>query len=119
MTTIVLSALETGSNTDILQATRLQTLMEGGVLSLECGASDAVAANNYVMSLQLPAGHTPFNGVLVPQGGPTAGVAGVLDDRMTLKYRAVIGKGGGHPVFSIVETGDTEFMWRIVYQDNR
>lgn len=119
MSTIVLSAIETGSNADILQGTRLQTLMAGGILTIIIAAADAIAANNYVMSLQLPNGKTPLNGVLVPQGQLTAGVVGILDDRLALKFRARIGQGGGHPVFSVVEIGDTECIWRATYQDSR
>lgn len=110
---IVLSAQEAASNTDILQGTRLQTVPRNGVLSFELAASDNVAANNYVVSIQLPDGSTPLNATLVP-GGATAGLAGVIDDRLSLKARFRIGQGG-HCVFSCVETGDAELTWRVTY----
>lgn len=119
MTTIVETGIENATNTDILQATRLQTLMEGGVLSLEVSASDCDLTNNYAISLQMPNGKTAMNGVLVGQGGATAGVVGIMDERTSTKFRAVVGKGGGHPVFSCVETGDAEIFWRATYQDSR
>lgn len=119
MSTIVLSGLLAASDEDILQGTRLQTLMEGGMLTVEVGGSDCVAANHYLMSLQLPNGKTPMNGVMVPQTSEVAGTGGTLDDRKTLRFRTTIGKGGGHPVFGLVEVGDTEAIWRVTYQDSR
>ncbi len=115
MSTIVESALIAATNTDILQATRLQTLMGGGVLTIEVSASATAAANNMVMSLQLPNGKTPLNGVLIPVGS----AAGSLDDRTSLKFRVAIGQGGGHPVFSMVLTGTSIVIFRATYQDNR
>lgn len=112
---IVLSAILTGSNTDILQGTRLQTVPAGGILQIAMAAADANATNNYLASLQLPSGDTPMNGVMVPQGSATAGVIGILDDRLMLGFIATVAQGG-HPVFSVVETGDSEFFYRIVYK---
>ncbi len=114
MSVIVLSALLTASNTDILNSTRLQTVPQNGTLTFLMSASDAIAANNYVVSIQMPDGNTPLDGVLVPQGGLTAGVTGVLDDRTLLGYSGFV-EAGGHAVFSVVETGDTEFMYRVIY----
>lgn len=110
---IILSGQETGSNVDILQATRLQSVPRGGILTFEMQASDNVAANNYTASVQLPDGDTPMTNVLVP-GGLTAGLAGVIDDRVELLASFPIGQGG-HCVFSCVETGDAEFDWRVVF----
>jgi len=107
------SGLEAASNTDILQGGRLQTVPSNGVLSFELQAADAVAANNYVISVQLPNGMTPLNGVIVPSGD-VAGLAGVIDDRLALKLRFRISQGG-HCVFSCVETGDTELSWRVSF----
>lgn len=115
---IVLSAVLIASNTDILQGTRLQTVPRGGTLTFMMSASDAIAANHYTVSLQLPSGDTPMNGVWVPQGQMTAGIVGVLDDRLMLGFVARV-EQGGHPVFSVVETGDTEFFYRIVYKPGR
>lgn len=110
---IILSATETGSNTDILQGTRLQTVPAGGLLTFEMQAADNVAANNYTVSIQLPSGDTPMSNVLVP-AGETAGLAGVIDDRVELLASFPV-QQGGHCLFSCVETGDTEFTWRVTY----
>jgi len=111
---IVLSAILTGSDADILQGTRLQTVPQGGSLLFLMSASDAIAANNYTVKIQLPSGDTPLDGVIVPQGQLTAGTPGILDDRLMLAFRATVAQGG-HCVFGVVETGDTEFMYRVVY----
>lgn len=110
---IILSDVESASNTDILQGTRLQTVPQSGVLTFEMQASDNVAANHYVVSVQMPGGDTPINGVRVP-GGNSTGLAGVIDERTDLTVSFVI-EQGGHCVFSCVETGDAEFSWRLTY----
>lgn len=112
--TIIQSDTETGTNTDILAGTRLQNAPANGVMLFEMQASDAVAANKYVVSIQLPNGGNPMDGVLVP-AGETAGLAGVLDERTKLMYSAQV-EQGGHVVFSVVETGDTEFTHRVTFQ---
>ncbi len=113
MTTIIVSGQETASNGDILQGTRLQTVPAGGVLTFEMQSADNVAANSYTASIQLPSGETPMNGVLVP-GGLTAGLAGIIDERVNLTASFGV-QQGGHTVFSCTETGDTEFDWRVTY----
>lgn len=110
---IILSGQESGSNADILQGTRLQTVPAGGVVTFEVQSSDNVAANNYTASVQLPSGDTPLESVLVPAGA-TAGLAGVLnsDDKMMMSFGVA---QGGHVVFSVTETGDAELTWRVTY----
>lgn len=110
---IILGGFEAASNTDILQGTRLQTVPGPGVLTFEIQAADNVAANNYSVSIQLPGGDTPMNGTPIP-GGATAGLAGILDERMNLTASFPITQGG-HCVFSCVEVGDTEMTWRVTY----
>lgn len=110
---IILAGQEAASNADILQGTRLQTVPQGGYLTFEFQAADNVAANNYVASVQLPGGDTPLESMLVP-GGRDVGLAGVINDND--KFMATFGVAqGGHTVFSVVETGDTEFTWRVTY----
>jgi len=111
--TIILSSQEAGSNTDILQGTRLQTVPASGVLSFELQAADNDGTNNYVASVQMPNGDTPMNAVRIPCGNST-GLAGVIDGRTALKARFRIAQGG-HCVFSTVETGDSELTWRVTY----
>lgn len=110
---IILSGQEAATNTDILQGTRLQSIPANGQLTFELQASDNVAANNYTVSIQLPGNDSPLTNVLVP-GGATAGLAGVIDERLDLQATFGITQGG-HCVFSCVETGDAEMSWRVTF----
>ncbi len=111
---IVVGGLEAATNTDILQATRLQTVPKNGWLSFEIQGADGVAANFYDVTIQLPNGDTPLTNVPVPCNSVTAGLAGVINDRDALLLRFRIGQGG-HCVFACVETGDTEMAWRVTF----
>ncbi len=113
MQTIILSGAEVGSNADILQGTRLQTVPSSGILTFELQGSDNDATNNYTVSVQMPGGETPMNGVRIPCGNST-GLAGVIDDRTDLQASFPIAQGG-HCVFSCTETGDAELTWRVTY----
>ncbi len=113
MSPIIVGGFEAATATDILQGTRLQTVPGPGVLTFEIQAADNVAANNYSVSVQLPGGDTPMNGVPVP-GTATAGLAGILDERQNLTASFPITQGG-HCVFSCVEVGDTEMTWRVTF----
>lgn len=110
---IILSDQEAASNSDILQGSRLQTVPAGGRLLFELQASDNDGTNHMTVSLQLPNGDTPMNGVRVPVGNST-GLAGVLDERTNLTASFIVNQGG-HPVFSCTETGDTELTWRVTF----
>ncbi len=110
---IILSSQEAASNADILQGTRLQTVPQGGYLTFEFQASDNVAANNYVASIQLPGGDTPLESMRVP-GGRDTGLAGVINDNDKFMATFPVAQGG-HTVFSVTETGDTEVTWRVTY----
>lgn len=107
------AGLEAATNTDILQGTRLQTVPSNGVLTFEIQASDLIAANSMAVSIQLPNGDTPMNGVFAP-GTATAGLTGILDDRLYMRASYPIGQGG-HCSFSCVEVGDTELTWRVTF----
>lgn len=113
MSTIILSDQEAATNADILQGTRLQTVPAGGVLTFELQASDNDATNNYTVSVQLPGGDTPMNGVRIGCGNST-GLAGVIDERTDLQASFPVAQGG-HTVFSCTETGDSELTWRVTY----
>ncbi len=115
---IVESGLEAATNTDILQGTRLQTVPTMGTMLFLLAASDNNATDNYTVSIQLPDGRTPLNGVLIPQGQLTAGVVGILQSDFMLAYEARVNQGG-HTVFSCTETGDSELFWRIIYSPGR
>lgn len=113
MSIIMVTSFDAATNTDILQGTRLQTVPSNGILSFELQASDNDATNRYAVTISLPNGDTPLDGVLVPQGA-TAGLAGMIDDRLALKVRFRIDQGG-HCVFSVTETGDAEVFSRVVF----
>lgn len=107
---ITVSGFEAATNTDVLNGTRLLTVGIGQ-LKVEVIAADNVAANNYTCSLTLPSDEAPWLDVLVPGGG-TAGLAGVMDDRLSLSGIYQI-NAPGHVTLSFVETGDTEVYWRV------
>ena len=110
---IILSSLESATNTDILQGTRLQTVPAGGVLTFELQASEASVSNNYVVFVQMPNGDTPMNSTRVPACNPNA--TGVIDERQNLTVSFPISQGG-HCVFSCIETGGgANLAWRVTY----
>lgn len=112
-TPIIVSGQEAATNADILQGTRLQSMPGPGLLTFELQAADNVAANNYTASVQLPGGDTPMNAARIP-AGLTAGLAGVIDERVNLTASFRVTQGG-HCVFSCIEVGDTEFDWRVTF----
>tara|TARA_R100001198_G_C5096965_1_gene130940 strand:+ start:240 stop:587 length:348 start_codon:yes stop_codon:yes gene_type:complete len=109
---IILSSIENAANSDILQGTRLQTVPAGGVLTFELQASKNEAANFNAVSIQMPNGDTPLNNVNVPGCNPSLG--GVIDERQNLTVSFPITQGG-HCVFSVSETGTSQFAWRVTY----
>ena len=109
---IILSSVETATNADILQGTRLQTVPAGGVLTFELQAEENSTTNNYAVSIQMPNGDTPLNNVRVPACNPA--LAGVIDERQNLTVSFPIMQGG-HCVFSATETGGTLMSWRVTY----
>ena len=113
---IVLSALVTATTADLLQGTRLQTVPAGGFLTFELESSTADATNNFTVSIQMPNGDTPLNGVMIP--GNAQARAGVLDDREKLMITLPIAQGG-HPVVSFTETGSATVLYRITYTPAR
>lgn len=113
MTTIIVGGLESATNADVLQGTRLQSMPSAGLLTFQIQASDGVAANNYTATVQLPGGDNPMNAVPVPAGS-VAGLAGVIDERECLTASFAVTKGG-HCVFTLTETGDAECSWRVTF----
>lgn len=110
MGAITVSGFEAATNTDVLNGTRLVTV-GAGVVKIELIAADNVAANHYTCSLTLPDGEAPLLDVLVPAGA-TAGLAGVMDERLALIGVYNVTKDG-HVTLSFTETGDTEVYWRV------
>jgi len=109
---IILSSIESASNSDILQGTRLQTVPAGGVLTFELQSQDNDATNNFTVSVQMPNGDTPMNNTRVP--GTSVADTGIIDERQNLTVSFPINQGG-HCVFSCTETGTTVLAWRVTY----
>jgi len=109
---IILSSIESGTNADILQGTRLQTVPAGGVLTFELQSQKNSDTNFYAVSVQMPNGDTPMNNTRVPACNPNE--AGIIDERQNLTVSFPIMQGG-HCVFSCVETGTAVLAWRVTY----
>ena len=109
---IILSSVETTTNADILQGTRLQTVPAGGILTFELQTDFNGSANNCAVSVQMPNGDTPLNNVRVPACNPA--LDGVIDERQNLTVSFPIMQGG-HCVFSCTETGTATLSWRVTY----
>jgi len=109
---IVLSDIESASNSDILSGTRLQTVPAGGFLTFELQSGLNDVTNNYTVSIQMPNGDTPLNNVRVPATNPADD--GVIDERQKLMITLPI-QQGGHTVFSCTETGNAVLAWRVTY----
>lgn len=113
MHVIMESGFIAATSADLLTSTRLQTAPGPGVILFQVQASDNDATNNYKMDLQLPDGSVPLIAQDVPMG-PTAGLAGSLDERFMLQYAAVVDTGG-RVVFALTEAGDAECAWRATF----
>lgn len=107
---IVLSSVETETNSDILQGTRLQTVPQGGYLTFELQSNDNTPTDFFSVSIQMPNGDTPLNGVRVPEGATGYGLNNNDKTQITLPVAQ-----GGHTVFSCEETGATQLVWRVTY----
>lgn len=109
---IVVSAVLTASDVDVLNNTRLQTVPSNGYLTIECQADLNNATNNFAVSVQLPDGSTPLEAVPVPGNNPSLG--GVIDDRQKLEGTFPVDQGG-HAVIQFTETGAAIATFRITY----
>jgi hypothetical protein len=107
---IVLSNQEAATNSDILQGTRLQTVPAGGFLTFEMQSSANDASNNMEVSIQMPNGDTPLNGVRIPDGATSDAINDNDKTMITLPIAQ-----GGHTVFSVTETGTAVLTWRVTY----
>jgi len=107
---IVLSSIETASNSDILQGTRLQTVPQGGYLTFEMQSNNNNPTDFITVSIQMPNGDTPLNGVRVPDGATDYALNNNDKTQITLPVAQ-----GGHTVFSCEETGSSILSWRVTY----
>lgn len=105
------TAIITGTNTDVLNGTRLNAIPYNGLLTMQFSADLANATNNYVLTIQLPDGDVPVDAQIIPGTNPS--LDGVLDDRtkLSFQFRAT---QGGHYTISLTETGTAIAIWRAV-----
>lgn len=106
---VILTGQEAATNADVLNGTRLAAAPYPGILTLKMQASDNVAANHFLCTIALPGGDVPFDAQRV-MGGATAGLAGIIDDRMALIMSFYV-QLGGNVLWSLTEVGDTEVTW--------
>lgn len=106
---IILTGMEIATNADILNGTRLAAAPYPGVMTLMMQAADNVTANFFTANIALPGSEVPMDNQRV-NGGVTAGLAGVIDQRTAMVISFFIDIGG-NVLFSCIETGDTEFTW--------
>ena len=107
---IVLSDIEDATNADILQGTRLQTVPQGGYLTFEMQANDNTVTDFVTVSIQMPNGDTPLNGVRIGDGASNGALNNNDKTQITLPVAQ-----GGHTVFSVEETGVAALAWRVTY----
>ena len=90
------------TNTDLLVApSRLAAIPYSGTLIIEMSAGNNDATNNFAVTVQLPNGDVPLDGVHLP-----VGTAGAMDanDKYTVAFPVM---QGGHVLLSFTETGST------------
>jgi len=106
---IIVTGQEAATNNDLLNGTRLVSPPSAGLLTMEFQSNLNDATDRFNVTIQLPDGSTPMNGVAVP-----AGTVGQLDERTLMRYTAFV-SAGGHAVVSLVETGTAIVTWRITF----
>lgn len=111
MRSISVSGLLTGSDTDILNSTDLQSIPANGVVIVELQASANDGTNGFTSSLAMPGGQTPFNGLQVP-AGVTAGAINA-DDKYIGTFRVT---QGGHVTLSATEAGTATLAYRVTWK---
>ncbi len=92
------------TNTDVLSAGRLNSIPYAGYLSLLFLADLGNAANNYVLTIQLPGGDVPVDAQRV--WASSSGVDMNMDDREYMKFTFAVAIGG-HVTVSLTMTGTT------------
>ncbi len=112
---IYLTGIETASNTDILNNTRLSSIpYSRGVLTVQMQANLANATNQYTCTIQLPDGTVPVDTQVVPCGQPVEEVLGGVLNDIYLTQWTFPAPQGGHFTISVAETGAAILTWRIV-----
>ena len=108
---IMESAVIVGTNADILNGMRLNSIPYNGVLTFDVLADLNNVTNNYTVTIQEANGDVPVDAQPVPGANPSLG--GVLDERQLFRFSFPVAQGG-HPNISLTETGAAIAMWRAV-----
>lgn len=110
---IYLKGFEAGSNTDILNDTRLSSIPYNGSITIQCQANLGNATNRYAITIQLPDGKVPVDAQFVAAGQEADALGGQLDTRY-LDQWTYPAPQGGHFTISFTETGTAVLTWRVV-----
>lgn len=98
------SYLLIASTADVLAApSRLSAIPRNGWLSLELSATHCDSTNNATVTLQLPDGSIPLEGVHIPYDG-AGSTESTIDSRTALQMQFGVA-GGGHVLLAITEAG--------------
>lgn len=110
---IYLTGFEAGTNTDILNDTRLTSLPHSGALTIQCLANLNNATNGYTITIQLPDGSVPVDAQRVSADNADGVLGGILDSRR-LDQWSYPATQGGHFTISFTESGAALVTWRVV-----
>jgi len=110
---IYLRSTIVGTNTDLLNNTRLSSIPYNGTLVIQAMANLGNATNNYAITIQLPNGEVPVDSQQVAAGQEGDALGGQLDTRY-LDMWSFPAPQGGHFTISMTETGTAIATTRIV-----
>lgn len=111
---IYLTGVETATNTDILNNTRLSSIPYVGSLWIQCLANLNNGSNGHTITIQLPDGTVPVDSQPVSAGQEVEGaLGGQLDDRLLDMWSFPSGLGG-HFTISFTMNGTAIVTWRVV-----
>lgn len=89
------------TNTDVLAApSRLAAIPYSGTLIMEFQAEMSSDTNHFDLTVQLPNGDVPLDGVRLPLGATAGAING--NDKYSLSFPA---RQGGHVLVDLTETG--------------
>ncbi len=107
------SFLLAADDADVLAApSRLASLPSAGLMTIEASATQCTATNNGTMTLQMPDGEIPFEGLIIPYNGYSA-TDGIIHDDTALQVEIPVPQGG-HVGIVYDETGTVAFCLIIV-----
>lgn len=112
---IYLSDVIIGTNTDVLNGTRLSSIpYSGGILTILMLANLNNATNNFMTTIQLPDGSVPVDNQPVLAGQEVEGaLGGQLDSRLMMQF-SFPAPQGGHFTIGFTETGAAVLTWVVV-----